>query len=54
MSEETKKNLTNSIILSKSEVLFNEVSAISTPEKVQKQEDVESWKVLATSKLQQL
>ena len=52
MSEETKKNLTTSLTLPKSEVVFNEVRAISTPDKVQVREDVESWKVIYTRKLQ--
>lgn len=34
LSQEIKQALTNSIVLSKSEVLFDEVSAIATPEKV--------------------
>ncbi len=53
MSESTKKNLTTSLILPKSEVYFNEVTAISTPERVQKREDVDIWKVISTKKLQQ-
>ena len=51
LSEEIKKNLTTSINLPKSEVFFNEVKAISTPERVQKREDVESWKEICTRKL---
>jgi hypothetical protein len=54
MSEETKKNLTTSLTLPKSEVFFDEVRAISTPERVQKREDVESWKVIFIKKLQQM
>jgi 2'-5' RNA ligase len=54
MSEETKKNLTTSLTLPKSEVFFDEVRAISTPEKIQKREDVESWKVIFIKKLQQM
>jgi hypothetical protein len=54
MSEETKKNLTTSLRLPKSEVFFDEVRAISTPERVQKREDVESWKVIFIKKLQQM
>lgn len=50
LSEETKKNLTNSIILSKSEFWFDEVRAISTPEKVEKREDVDNWEVICTKK----
>jgi len=52
LSEEIKKNLTTSISLPKSEVFFNEVRAISTSEKVQGREDVESWKVICNRKLQ--
>ncbi len=54
MSEETKKNLATSLSLPKSEVFFNEVSAISTPARVQGREDVESWKVIDTRKFQQI
>ncbi len=54
MSEETKKNLTTSLTLPKSEVFFDEVRAISTPQRVQKREDVESWKVIFIKKLQQM
>lgn len=52
LNEEIKKNIITSITLPKSEVVFDEVRAISTPEKVQKREDVESWKVICTRKLQ--
>lgn len=52
LSEEIKKNLMTSISLPRSEVFFNEVRAISTPEKVQGREDVESWKVICNRKLQ--
>ena len=52
LREEIKKNLTTSISLPKSEVFFNEVRAISTPEKVQGREDVENWKVICNRKLQ--
>lgn len=52
LKEEIKKHLITSIRLPKSEVFFDEVRAISTPEKVQKREDVESWKVISTRKLQ--
>lgn len=51
MDEATKKKLTTSLILTRSEVVFNEVKAISTPEKVQSWADVESWKVICVSKL---
>ena len=52
LNEEIKKNLITSIRLPKSEVVFDEVRAISTPEKVHKREDVENWKVISTRKLQ--
>lgn len=52
MSEETKKKLTTSLSLPKSEVFFDEVRAISASQRVQGREDVESWKVICTSKLQ--
>jgi 2'-5' RNA ligase len=52
MSEETQKNLTTSLTLPKSEVLFDEVMAISSPERTQTQEDVESWQVICVRKLQ--
>jgi hypothetical protein len=52
MSEETKKNLVTSLSLPKSEVFFDEVSAILASERVQEREDVESWKVISTRKLQ--
>lgn len=52
LNEEIKKNIITSIRLPKSEVFFDEVRAISTPEKVQKRENVESWKVISTRKLQ--
>ena len=52
MSEVTKKNLIASLSLPKSEVVFDEVSAISSPERTQGREDVESWKVICVRKLQ--
>jgi 2'-5' RNA ligase len=52
MSEVTKKNLTAALSLPKSEVVFDEVSAISSPERTQGREDVESWKVICVRKLQ--
>lgn len=52
ISEETKRNLANSLTLPKSEVLFDEVTVISASERVQRREDVESWKVILTRKLQ--
>lgn len=52
MSEEIQKNLTTSLTLPKSEVLFDEVMAISSPERTQTREDVESWQVICISKLQ--
>lgn len=51
LNEEIKKELATSIKIP-SEVFFDEVRAISTPEKVHKREDVESWKVISTRKLQ--
>ena len=52
MSEETKENLTNSLTLPKSEVLFDQVMAISSPERTQTREDVESWNVICVMKFQ--
>jgi hypothetical protein len=54
LSEEIKKDLATSLSLPKSEVFFNEVRAISTPERVQNREDVESWKVISIRELQPL
>lgn len=54
ISEETKKKLSTSISLPKSELFFDEVSAVSTPEKVQKRKDVERWKVIYTSQLKSM
>ncbi len=51
LSEETKKNLVASISMSKSEVFFDEVQALSTGEKMQKPEDIESCEVIYTKKL---
>ncbi len=51
LSETTKENLINSIHLPKSEVFFNEVRAISTPEPIQKPEDVEKWTEISIRKL---
>ncbi|HBB35057.1 MAG TPA: cyclic phosphodiesterase-like protein [Cyanobacteria bacterium UBA8803] len=51
MSEETQKYLVTSITLPKSEVFFNEVQAILAPNKTQTREDVESWKVLYKTQL---
>ena len=51
LNEEIKKNIIASIKLP-TEVYFDEVRAILTLEKVQKREDVESWKVICTRKLQ--
>lgn len=53
MNEETKKKLTASLTLPKSEVFFDEVQAISTSERVIEREDVESWKVISIKNLQQ-
>ena len=52
MNEETKKNINASLSLPKSEIVFDEVRAISTSETVQTREDVESWKEICISKLQ--
>ncbi len=51
MSEASKKSLITSLRLPKSEVFFDEVRAISTPQKVQTREDVESWKEICRRKL---
>ncbi|HEY9605324.1 MAG TPA: 2'-5' RNA ligase family protein [Allocoleopsis sp.] len=51
MSEETKKKLATSLTLPKSEVIFDEVMAISSPERTQTREDVESWQVICIRKL---
>lgn len=51
LSQENKKNLINSIILPKSEFLFDEVRAISTPEKVEKRENVDNWQEICTKKI---
>lgn len=51
LSEATKENLINSINLPKSEVFFNEVRAISTPEPIQEPEDVEKWTEICLRKL---
>lgn len=52
LSEVIKKKLITKLSLPKSEVLFNEVRAISTPNKVKGREDVESWEVICIRKLQ--
>jgi 2'-5' RNA ligase len=52
MNEETNKNIRASLSLPKSEIVFDEVRAISTSETVQTREDVESWKEICISKLQ--
>jgi 2'-5' RNA ligase len=52
LSEEIKKNVITSIRLPKSEVFFDEVQAIATSEEVQNRDDVESWTVICTRKLQ--
>mgnify|MGYP004474441731 CR=1 FL=1 len=52
MSEETQKDLTTSLTLPKSEVVFDEVMAISSPERTQTRDDVESWQVICVRKLQ--
>ena len=48
LNEEIKKKIMEEIRLPKSEFVFDELRAISTPEKVQKREDVENWKVICT------
>lgn len=50
LNEERKKELATSSKIP-SEVFFDEVRAIDTPEKVQQTEDVESWKLICTRKL---
>lgn len=52
MSNETQKNLMTSLTLPKSEVVFDEVMAISSPEQTQTREDVESWDVICVRKFQ--
>jgi 2'-5' RNA ligase len=51
LNEEIKENLITSVSLPKSEVFFDRVSAVSTPEKVQKREDVENWTVIYTKEI---
>lgn len=53
LSESIKKSLITKISLPKSEVWFDEVRAISTPNKVKGWEDVKSWEVICIRKLQQ-
>lgn len=53
LSEQTKKELASSITLPKSEVFFDEVSAISIPETIRRREDVEKWDVICSRKLQE-
>lgn len=52
LSEETKQELANLIKLSKAEVVFNEVQAIAHPETLQSAEDVASWQLVYSRKLQ--
>jgi hypothetical protein len=52
MSEEIKKKLTTSLTLPKSEVLFDQFMAISSPERTQTREDVESWNIICVRKFQ--
>lgn len=52
LSEETKEKLVNSIKLPKSEIFFDEVSAISIPDTITKTEDVANWTVVSKNKLQ--
>lgn len=51
LNEDSKKKLITQISLPKSEVLFNEVRVISTPNQVATREDVEMWKLLLTKSL---
>lgn len=52
LSETIKEDLTNSLsmTMTKSEVFFNEVMAISTPGLIQATKDVENWEVICTKK----
>jgi 2'-5' RNA ligase len=54
LSESIKKSLSTKIYLPKSELLFDEVRAISTPNKVKGVEDVKNWEVICIRKLQSL
>ena len=54
LNEETKKELAKSIQLPKSEIFFDEISAISIPDTITKTEDVANWDVVYTRKLQKL
>lgn len=51
IDREIKKDIITSISLQKSEVFFDEVKAVLTPEKVQKGEDVEKWTVIYNRKI---
>ena len=51
LSQEIKIDLANSIKLPKSEIFFDKVSAIYTPNQTQKREDVENWKVITIKNL---
>ena len=51
LSEATQKKIVNSLSLPKSEVFFNEVSAISSPKFVPFMEEVKNCKVIWTKKL---
>ncbi|NES21644.1 MAG: cyclic phosphodiesterase-like protein [Symploca sp. SIO3E6] len=52
LNKTIKKNLTDSLSLNKSDVLFDEVQAISTPALIKTKEDVASWQTICTRKLQ--
>lgn len=47
-----QESIIKQLKLQKTEIFFNEISAILTPEKVQTQADVESWKVICKKNLQ--
>ena len=51
LNEVIKQGLMTRLSLPKSEVLFDEVQVIVTSDKVQDREDVESWKIIYTTKL---
>ncbi|HEY9845090.1 MAG TPA: hypothetical protein V6D03_02735 [Candidatus Caenarcaniphilales bacterium] len=51
LDQEIKHSLMTSLTLPKTEVFFNEVRAILTPEEVQRREEVERWHVIWMQKL---
>lgn len=51
LSETTQEKLATELKLPQSEVLFDEVQAISTSKTTQRREDVESWQVICSRKL---